>query len=466
MNSPGRTAPGGGRGHHRRWILLAFACITANAYADTGISGRASLSLAQAVQAAFQSDPEYKVAMASRDAGIESEKVGLAGLLPNLSMNYSMFPGSTSYIRSSSATQGTTPWIRNDYGSSTRSLTLRQPLFRPRNWTTYIQGRTEADQAEARLRFARFGVMTRIVSIYGDWLFIEKKLEAARVAAVFHEERSRQAKSKRLAGQAALTDELQAEADHQRALRDIADLERDFAFIDQRFQHLIGSKARPLPVEVRLWDTNSPDFPNLETLKKIALAKNPEIAALKIAVDVARLEIQKNRSDHLPTIDFVANYVRDDNASATALGRETKTSNAGFQFTIPIYQGGAVDSATRRALANFRRAEAELTVAEQRIFNDLAKAHASLVSAAQMHEQANRQLRFARQNLLSTDDQLRLGFKNRVDRLQAQQVVSNAIADGVEATSTWMIAQSMILSLTGELDTIEGQESEALLGHR
>jgi protease secretion system outer membrane protein len=434
------------------------------AHARTQLEHRQALSLSQAIQAAFQKDPEYQVALAARDAGIEGENIGRAGLLPSLSMNYSMFPGSTTYIRSSTGSQGTTPWTRNDYDSSTRSLTLRQPLFRARNWATFLQGRSEADQAEARLRFARFGVITRIVAAYGDWLFIERKLQAARASAVFHEARSQQVRALRLAGHAALTDELQAEANHQKALREIADLERDFAYIDERFQHLIGTSARPLMVDAAFRNLKEDDLPGIDQLRKTAVAQNPELAALRIAIEVAKFEIQKNRADHLPTIDFVANYVRDDNASATALGRETKTSTAGFQFTVPIYQGGAVDSATRRALANFRRAEAELLVAEQRILNDLAKAHAALTAALKMHLQATRQLRFAQQNLLSTDDQLKLGYKNQVDRLQAQHVVATAMADGVEAISTWMIAQSMILALTGELDKIEGRESEFLLG--
>jgi protease secretion system outer membrane protein len=445
-----------------QFFAFSLACLlSASAVAQSG--ALREVSLPEAIKAALKNDPQFQAALAAREVGAEKEVIARGGLLPTISAAITNYPNSVTESRiPNAAIASQREWAENRYSLATKSITLRQPVIRLRNWAAYLQGKTQAEQASEKLRFDRYEAITRIVEIYANWLTAEKRIASEAAKNTFFTERLKQIQELRLRGQATITDELQAQAELRRSTFELAEARRDLAFLNERFTQIVGAATRPKPFDEELSENLLKSIDSLEALKAKALQKNPEIHALRLSAESARWDIKKFQADHIPVLDFVANYAEENNATAVFLGRETRTTTFGFQLTIPIYQGGVVDASTRQAVAEWRRLQAEVTNAEQRVNNDLARLYASLESAVKLSEFARGQAKFADENLLSTVRQQQLGFKTSIDTLKAQETTTTGEYDRARALSLWTISKIELLALTGDLDYIEENQGQLL----
>ena len=69
------------------------------------------------------------------------------------------------------------------------------------------------------------------------------------------------------------------------------------------------------------------------------------------------ITISVARAGHYPTLDLVALYSAQKGVGAaiTGIGMDITTKEIGLQFAVPVFQGGAVQSRVREALANQER---------------------------------------------------------------------------------------------------------------
>lgn len=91
-----------------------------------------------------------------------------------------------------------------------------------------------------------------------------------------------------------------------------------------------------------------------------------QVQAQQAAVEVAQREVERMRAGH--TRRSTSSPITKTNlllsaSSSSSPGLETDARNIGLQLSIPIYQGGAVSSRTREAIANRSAALSSLEVA-------------------------------------------------------------------------------------------------------
>jgi len=207
--------------------------------------GTGSVNLEQFIRGALERDPEFLSAKAApRDAGVENKNIALAGLLPSVTVTASEFPDSESTIRTNLGGRYG-PWSTRVYDSSNQSIIIRQPLIRPRNWVAYLQGSSQAEQAEARLRFAKYQAILRATELYRDHLVLGAELGALRSQLAFWQARARQLDEMRAKGLAPVTDALEATAEESNIQREIAGKEKELAFVSSKFKLLAGGALQP-----------------------------------------------------------------------------------------------------------------------------------------------------------------------------------------------------------------------------
>jgi outer membrane protein len=82
---------------------------------------------------------------------------------------------------------------------------------------------------------------------------------------------------------------------------------------------------------------------------------------------VAEKEVERVRAGHYPTLDAVGNYGKAKTMAGVTASTlvQSDLSNIGLQLNIPIFQGGAVNSRTREAIANRQAADAGLESAKR-----------------------------------------------------------------------------------------------------
>jgi outer membrane protein len=142
-------------------------------------------------------------------------------------------------------------------------------------------------------------------------------------------------------------------------------------------------KLAPLKAELELV---RPQPESTDTWVEKAKQQNLSILSAQASAELARQEINRQRTGHYPTLDLNAssNY-RDTGIGVIPVQRYD--NEIGVQLNIPVYQGGAVNSRTREARSRFqestdrlqqeiRAAEFETRNAYRGVMTDIAQVRA------------------------------------------------------------------------------------------
>ena len=107
-----------------------------------------ALSLLDAYEAALLHDPIYRSAFHENEAGQQAEAIGLASLLPNLSITHTQ--SKNTGTRELSGAAGAAGAQSLNFDSQVSSLTLRQPLINMEAVANYRQVKAQADSNRAK----------------------------------------------------------------------------------------------------------------------------------------------------------------------------------------------------------------------------------------------------------------------------------------------------------------------------
>ena len=162
------------------------------------------------------------------------------------------------------------------------------------------------------------------------------------------------------------------------------------------------------------------------------------------------------RAGHYPTLDVVANYGKTDSllsaSSSSSPGLETDARNIGLQLSIPIYQGGAVSSRTREAIANRSAALSSLENIRRTATLNARQSFLGVVNGlAQI-----RALSAALVSGISALESNRLGYevgvRINIDVLNAEQQVYVTRRDLAKARFDTLLAQLRLKAAVGTLE--------------
>ena len=134
-----------------------------------------AFSLLDAYEAALENDPTYRSAFHENEAGQQAEAIGLAGLLPNLSITHvqSKTTGTQAF---SSGIGGTQPL---NFDSQVSTLSLRQPLINLEAVASYRQGKAKADSSRAKFTGLSQQLVVRVVEAYVKTLLAQDHVKLA-----------------------------------------------------------------------------------------------------------------------------------------------------------------------------------------------------------------------------------------------------------------------------------------------
>ena len=184
---------------------------------------------------------------------------------------------------------------------------------------------------------------------------------------------------------------------------------------------------------VTLTDENMDDIPLLapETHYDMstAYANRPEIRSLELATQIYRQKVNVTRSEHLPSIALMGNYMVTNPSVFNSFENKFKGMwNVGVMVQIPIWNWGEGIYKTRSAKAEARIAQYQLEDAREKI-------ELQVNQAAFKVNEAGKKLVMASKNMEKAEENLRyatLGFKEGVI----------ATSNVLEAQTAWLSAQS------------------------
>lgn len=409
-----------------------------------------AMNLQEAYQAAMLQDATTRAARAAVQASDERINQAKAQLYPNVSV-------SAGYVRNNlDRTQpnilGQEITVNDRYPSKNTTVTVRQPLYRKAIAVGIAQTQAQRDDAEAALQRETQNLAVRVTDAYTQIQFARDQLgfiDAQKIATTTQLDAARKQFT---GGSGTRTDIDEAQARLDMALAQELEARQQEGFAQRQLAQLINAPVdlaalRPLAVDrLALW---SPLVGGLDDWLAQAEARSPELHQLRARLESARLDVERARTGHLPTLDAIAQWSRSDSENVTSPASRYVNRSIGLQLNVPLYAGGGVNAATREAVARQTQAE-ELLEATRRDLALRITTEYRKVTEGRLQVRALEQAeRSADQLARSSRKSMDAGVRTLVDVFNADQKKAQAQRDLARARYEMLVAYVRLHALAG-----------------
>ncbi len=422
-------------------VLLMLAGLGASAPA--GATG----ALERAFASAQVNDPQYRAARHERDAAGYGVPLARAGLLPSLSLSAGR--SSSRGWRDISGAPGGSVRQDLDYRSPVVQLSLRAPLLNFEAIARYRQSKFQLAQAEAQFESNRLQLADRLTTAYFQRLLSDEVVALAVAQLDAAREQLRLAEHRFGGGEGTRVDIADAAASAHLAEAQLLEAQ-DQAQVAQRGLNNITGEAR-LPLVVPAEDFSPPPLlpEGLEQWLLAATTNSPALRARQEALEVAALEIQRNRAGHAPRIDLVASASASENESISTLNQETRLYTIGVQLTLPLFSGGGVNAATDQAIALRSRALAERDAELAALQLEIERQYRAVASGAERVLAYANAIDASEVALEGSRRQLSAGLATTADVLNASRQVFLTKRDMAQARYEYLLARLRLQAAAG-----------------
>jgi protease secretion system outer membrane protein len=437
--------------------LRRSACAAAALLAlASGSAG--AIGLQQAYQAAIKNDPTFRMNFYENEAAKENAVLGRSQLLPSVSAQFS---GSKNAADQDTFQFGTWSPSHPHYISRSSVVQLRQPVLNMDAVTRYRQGKVQAKQGEAAYEANINEVALRVVGAYCDALFADDQVALSRVQRDMYLEQQKVNQRLFEKGEGTKTDMLETKARLDLAEAQLVEAQDNAVAMRNALAGVIGMDPGSLDSLSGNFRVGDLDIGSFEKWRQLTLERSHELAAGRLAVENARLEITKNKAGHLPRIDVIASYSKGEAESLNTFNQNTVNRSIGVQVVVPIYQGGAINASTRQAAAGYERAKADLDVRTNKILIDLRKAHSIVQSSVHKIEALDKAVASSKELMKATEQSIQGGVRINLDLLNAQQQLFTSQRDLAQARYSYLLGLLRMRAIAGTIGDTDIREIAA-----
>jgi len=420
----------------RRLILSGVIAVSMSfpVFADT-------TSLKNALEAAYMKNPSLAQTRASIRNLDEAVVQALSRLKPTVSGNISV--GITDPINPRFAFQDV------DSYSNTATLSISQLL--------YDGGQTRGKVNSAKLAVyagredlidAEQNILLGAITAYMDLRQAQANLNLAENNITVLRRQLQASKDRFEVGEVTRTDVSQTEA---RVASAVSNREASRAALHGAIANYI-SVVGEKPHKVQ----SPPEHPTIPATvaaaEAIAIAGHPRIRAAKLNLKAAGIDLKTARRNRVPTVEgsVSATSTGTSEIGNFVSGSEKKVS-VSVSASIPIFQGGRLDSAQRAASNSKKVDQYALDVAINTTQLNLRRNYANWQAAVAAIRASQAQIRSARIAFEGVQEEAKLGSRTTLDVLDAEQELLSARSNLVSALRDEQVQAYNVLSEMGQL---------------
>ena len=289
-------------------------------------------------QLAEKNDPSSQSIYFQTMATKEGRRQAVARLLPTFSASAGYTYTHQDIISSDNTVYGSG---ETDFGTTTYGLNLTQPIF---HWDLFVglrQSKADNLRAEAENVLARQELVVRVADLYLQALAAQDQVDFSKAEQAAVAKHLELAQGRFEMGLVPITDLHDAKARMATTRAKTIEAENLFDDALQALHEVAGKPVaglEPLRESIALV---SPEPVDAATWIRGALQQNPAIELQKQAVEVAQLEVKRQRSGHYPVLDLVGSF-NNENTDGTLYGggSEVEEMKIGVQLSVPIFEGG------------------------------------------------------------------------------------------------------------------------------
>jgi outer membrane protein, protease secretion system len=411
-------------------------------------SAAPAMNLLQAYQAALEQDANVRAGRAALASGMERLPQARAQLLPVVSANVGRNQNQLS--TTSVNLLGNNSVSQDSYYSFNNTLSLRQPLFNLQRYFQVKQAEHLVQESVANYDREVQNLVVRVGGAYMEALLASETLKLVQAQKRQYTAMVDAARKALVAGTGTRTDidDAQSRLDMAQANELEARQNEDYTrkqlelMVNQPLKALSGLGAQGVAAVSQLVNA-------LPQWVDLAHTNSPEIKALSARLEAAEKDIARAQSAHAPTLDAVAQWSDSGNENVTRLNSRFENKAIGFQLSVPLYQGGAVNSQVRQAVAEKTRVEESLESLRRDLNLRVHKEYRGVTEGWMRIQALEQALRSATQLLDSTQKSQRAGVRTMLDVLNAEQQLVNVNRDLIQARYVYLMSRLRLSSLAG-----------------
>jgi outer membrane protein len=425
----------------KRAISLAVIALLAASAADAA-------DLMSVYRDALANDPTIRQQDALRKASRERKPQAWAALLPQINGQGTYQRGTTESTRSqptpvADPVTGRPTGVYEVFEANTRahpdaknwSVNLTQNLFSWSNLATLRAADSEVAQAEADYRTAQQNLLQRVAQRYFAVLAAQDTLEAQQVALEAFNRQLDQANKRFEVGLIAITDVQDSKAARDQSAAQVIEAKRSLASAEEQLREITGQKYDQLSRPGAQMPLASPAPNDEQEWVNMALDQNTQLLSTRLASDIARENVRVAFGGHLPEINLVGTFGRNDDegdAIIRGAGRfdplpsDSTTKTYGIQVQVPIFSGGLTQSRVREQQYRWIAAKEAVTATSRATERAARDAYLGVISEMARVEALKQAVESSETSLKATEAGYEVGTRTSVDVLdQRRQLVAN-----------------------------------------
>ena len=411
----------------------------------TGFSAMSQAeNLLQVYQQARISNPDLRKSAADRDAAFEKINEARSPLLPQLGLGAD-YTYNNGYRDSNGINSNVT----------SGSLQLTQVLFDMSKWRALTLQEKTAGIQDVTYQTDQQTLILNTATAYFKVL--------AAIDTLSYTEAQKQAIYRQLdqttqrfnVGLVAITDVQNARSQYDAVLANEVTARNDLDNAVEELRQVTGNYYPELAsLNVNGFKTNKPQAVN--ALLKEAENRNLSLLQARLNQDLAREQIRQAQDGHLPTLDLNASSGVSNNrysgSKSISQDADIGQNKIGLSFSLPLYQGGMVNSQVKQAQYNFVGASEQLESAHRSVVQTVRSSFNNVnasISSINAYKQA---VVSAQSSLDAMEAGYSVGTRTIVDVLDATTTLYNAKQQLSNARYNYLINELNIKSALGTLN--------------
>ncbi len=408
----------------------------------TATAAPAAEDLVEVYQLAERNDAQLRAAEQARLAALEARPLARSRLLPQVGGNAS---ASRNHLNDRTG-------LDNDatYNDFQLGLSLTHPLYYRDREIALEQAGKQVRQAEVDYAAAKQDLVLRVAEAYFNVLEAQAETRFAEANRRAIERQLEQTRKRFEVGLTAITDVHEAKARFDQAQAGVITATNQLdnalealATITNQEHDALADLDTGVPLE-------TPDPERIGEWVERALENNFQVRSQRLAVAIARQEVEKQRSGHYPTVDLEANYGYQDTRQF-GMDREATSASVGVAVNVPFYTGGAIASNTRQSVYDFQRSQENLEGRLRETRRQTRDAYRGVMSSISEVRALEQALTSAETALEATEAGFEVGTRTIVDVLDAQRAQLEARRDLAVARYNYLLNGLRLKKAAGSL---------------
>jgi outer membrane protein len=430
------------------WVMLLFGMPAAvRAQAPSTVR----LTLRDAVQLALQQNPQVQIANLNLAQSEEDRKLSRSGLLPQVSLGaYEQvrrvniqaqigipFPGFPQHV--------------GPYEVFQAGPGFSAPIFDLTLWRRWQASQSNVTATAAEEQTVREQISALVVSQYLGGLRAAADVKAAQSRVDLAQALFDQATDLKKAGVGTGIDALRANVELQNESQRLISAQTQLKTTLYGLARLLNLKPEQnveLADEVNFFQTPAI---TVDQSLEAALASRPEMKALAARREALRREQDAARAERLPKLSFSGNWVYQGlTTPAAAIPTYIYSGNLDF----PLFTGGRIQAEIARSALEVRKLDQERQEETNQIVLDVKTAAAQLESARHEVDVANLGADLAREEVVQARDRFAAGVTNNIEVISAQDALSRASDNQIQALYRYNQARADLARATGQMQNL------------